>query len=261
MNRDYTFLQSVKRELSLGKRDTKEKLNLPNRHGGPNGRFAGRSGPGTGAVKRTRTGILVTQLPKFMDRARQNRSGWNKKLNCYMWTTEWHIVPSIGKEDNSTRILKQAETSTIQECLEEVAPGISSDALVYLKWQNSNNRLVKLELQGTLGAQLKDKEIIEFPSFVVASLAEELPDMYKKEESETSSDSDSDSSSESSDSESDSDADSDDDTETNTATTTENIDQGYINTVPDYNINDISDDDSESPPEETSSKRPCIDRE
>lgn len=239
INRDYTFLQNLQRELALGKMDTKNKLNLPER-GLANGGHAKNRG-----VKRTRSGVPITQLPKFMDRARQNKSGWNKKLNCYMWSIEWDLWDPVGAK-RSVVLARHSETITVQACLDEILLAENKTVQtprVFLKLQNSNQRLVELKLDELLGTQLVDRPIIEFPSLVCVS--GDLPDMYEQE-----SESDSSSSESSSDSSSESESEAEPETEPQLDETP--VEDPRVS----YDINDISD-DSDAPLEESSKQETC----
>ncbi|ANB11536.1 Bcd1p [Sugiyamaella lignohabitans] len=131
INRDYSFLQTLDRELVLGKRTVSEVLTASN--SGKRSRqqqIQQRRRGGQRSDERLVNGIRVKQLPQGMQRSISNKSGWNNKRKKYFWTVEWIFIHSNGDSsetvgETSKNQIKDEETKR-EETKEEVE-GTSDD--------------------------------------------------------------------------------------------------------------------------------------
>uniref|UniRef100_A0A060TDP2 ARAD1D01848p n=1 Tax=Blastobotrys adeninivorans TaxID=409370 RepID=A0A060TDP2_BLAAD len=89
LNRDYRFLQQLGRTVELGREESKDRGLR---------RAAPATGPRSSGSVMVRGGVKVRTLPKGMQRARMNKSGWNAKKKRYYWTLECVIYRQTQEE-------------------------------------------------------------------------------------------------------------------------------------------------------------------
>lgn len=227
VNRDYNFLLNVNRRLDLAKSDARRSkpmsLNYVQQR---NNRrvFTNAFEDDNVSVKR---GVNVKHLPKGMSRSNQNKTGFDKKKNCFNWTIEWLLVDNdISKVLRSFTSYKCNEASKLIECFpnknftkfiqalnNEESSEESMKFYFYLKnyTKKRNEQLISLDETHLIADILRGKTVLEFPSIYVSTQSDHKvnndgSDTSSDSSSQSSSDSDSDSSS---DSESDSNSESD----------------------------------------------------
>ncbi|ODQ81756.1 hypothetical protein BABINDRAFT_159997 [Babjeviella inositovora NRRL Y-12698] len=105
LHRDYNFLLLIGRKIDVGKTDVLNnarnifKNNAAKRQRLTDGRPKESSEPET--VRRRNVNVI--QLPHGMQRAAQNKSGFDKKAQRYMWTVKWVLVTQ-DLEENLTDV-------------------------------------------------------------------------------------------------------------------------------------------------------------
>ncbi|EMG47186.1 BCD1 Box C/D snoRNA protein 1 [Candida maltosa Xu316] len=234
LNRDYNFLTTVDRRIQVGKEDiTSSAKNVFKRskfnhhHRGQNNNKRHKSDKSTGdkrietvnkvylndpatMVKRENT--LVVQLPVGMSRSNTNKTGFDKKMNAFVWTIEWVVLDNQGKEISKFLSYRLKETLVLQDAVpmnilrSKISATVEKDGLsFYLHNVIFKNKLIKLDNSDTISLALKDKIVLEYPTIYVATETESLTDRIVEgveaygieEEDESSSDEESDSDSES----------------------------------------------------------------
>lgn len=240
LNRDYRFLQQLGRSVELGREESKDRGLR---------RTAPATGPRSSGSEMVRGGVKVRTLPKGMQRARLNKSGWNAKKKRYYWTLECVIyrqtqeewacertlvkprVPdnipleriALGLDDQTDQLdqLEQDEATVVEkfqvrEEQGEMEARESSplNAKVFIKRvdkRSSPTHVSELDTSGLLADVLSGQTVIEFPTlyFFFYQSQFELPKGFVNADTNAN-DSSSDSDSDSSDSDSDSDSDSSD---------------------------------------------------
>ena len=97
VQRDFNFLNSLKRTVELQKMDARTKnkralMSSTNNHANKRTRF-NNSNDESGCPKVIRRGVTCLLLPKGMQRSAQNRSKWDKSLDLFVWSIEWLLCP------------------------------------------------------------------------------------------------------------------------------------------------------------------------
>lgn len=209
LNKDYDFLQSLDRRVSLGKSDLTKTISKFNARQQIS-KFRNSKNSKKSVI---RNGVTVINLPLGMHRAMVNKSGWNKKRNNFYWTIEWMLkTPDINEW--KSKVSRHQESLTLKEAVMSVLSTekiMTESFKVYLKGINSPANkvsLIHLDCDQSVAHNLTGKSVIEFPTIYVCT--DELPSGYSVLEDglrvpESSGDSDGDSSDDSDSDSSDSD--------------------------------------------------------
>ncbi|KAI3403492.2 hypothetical protein KGF56_003776 [Candida oxycetoniae] len=195
LNRDYSFLQTVDRQVHLSKEDIKVSAKnifkrSRNDHFQNRKRFKSFYENGLDKDKRKlsvcktflhdpptqikRDNTLVVQLPSGMSRSVSNKTGYEKRLNCFVWTVEWILFDGQAKEVTRFLSFRLKENLT----LKEIVPinilsshGISNkDSLrFYLKnvINQPKDSVLALDSNSTLNSALKNKVVLEYPTIYI----------------------------------------------------------------------------------------------
>ncbi|KHC65801.1 hypothetical protein MGE_02107 [Candida albicans P75010] len=268
LNRDYNFLNNVDRKIHVGKEDiVKSAKNVFKRtrnqsQASGNKRYKRNEEDNTDkritAVKKIfsndpnisikRENILIVSLPIGMSRSNTNKTGFDKKLNSFVWTIEWIMLNEQGEQVTKFISYRLKESLVLQD---SVPMNIINNKFTkpvekcYLKFYLHDvihkDKMIRLNGGDKISDVLKDKIVLEYPTIYVAANDECLQDriidslqLAEEEEDDTTDSSEDDSS----DSESD-----DDDSDSGSETSSIGDGSG-------------EDNDSDSAPEETSSKLP-----
>lgn len=198
VNRDYNYLLNLERKISLAKQDIKDGARNVFRRYNSQTRtkmYQRLNGNHTGLDKRLslidkvfphkparsihRRNTLVILLPQGMSRSTQNKTGYDKKSGDFTWTVDWVPVNKNGeplKDFTSFRLkedqlLKEALPLTVLTKLLEIQTLKADEFLFYLenclKTQDRFRSLIPLDPEQSLGDNLKDKVVLEYPRIVV----------------------------------------------------------------------------------------------
>ncbi|EDK44260.1 conserved hypothetical protein [Lodderomyces elongisporus NRRL YB-4239] len=144
-------------------------------------------------IKRQNT--MVVQLPLGMQRAVSNKTGYDKKLNTFVWTVEWILLDNDqGKQLDSYTSFRLKESGVLKEIVPQVllsrngfdalpfssCPGSSADAdadarspQLYFFLRNVANKpinsLIQLSSNAILSDALKDKIVLEYPTIYITT--------------------------------------------------------------------------------------------
>lgn len=211
VNRDYNYLLTLERKISLAKQDVKEgaknvfkrnanqarnnkfqRLNTPNTLNAQTGvedkdkriYLVEKTFPHQPAHSIRRQNTLVIHLPPGMSRATQNKSGYDKKSGSYTWTIDWIPVGSDGCQMKSLTSFRIKEDQLLREALpitvlskvfapKEIAVGEFTFYLENcLKSLDLERSIIPLDPEKTLSDNLKDKVILEYPRIITVHGAE-----------------------------------------------------------------------------------------
>lgn len=182
LDRDYNFLQQIGREIVVNKNDSKSFRVYKPRDS-------------------WRAGARVHHMAKGMSRSVKNKSHWDNQRKQFVWTVE--VINMLYGTGSDRKIVQLSDQTMIQNIPLEA--GISTGEKMWImKLLDSYCNELVLSKEDTLQQAVKGRNVLEFPTLV---LAEEVKN--NDSDSDSSSDSSSDDSSGSSDS-SDSDSDSSD---------------------------------------------------
>ncbi|CDH16279.1 related to Box C/D snoRNA protein 1 [Zygosaccharomyces bailii ISA1307] len=214
VQRDYQFLNKLKRSLEVDMRDGRliNKKVLQ-----PYGSYAKRQHYDQECQRVIRRGVNCILLPKGMQRSLMNKSKWDKPLDLFVWSIEWVLCPKKKKDKTTEEPFKHVshrikETDSLLEgmgkiicekCYEfynlaeegEPLPEtkaertqrlINSGLKFYTKWFPYNvvrimdsKKLIELDARHKSIAELfKNRTVIEFPTIFVAEYDEELPEAF-----------------------------------------------------------------------------------
>lgn len=165
LDRDYNFLQTISRQITVHKQDTSQKVYKPR--------------------DQWRAGVRVRAMGPGMSRVTKNKSKWNNQAKVFEWTTEF----KLGLEGKDSKYL-QVPDSTKVSALPALAE-ISDDMDVFVRDPFGNR--TKLDATLSFKDALKGKMVLEFPTIEF----QEKIESSSSSDSTSSSDSDSDSDSES----------------------------------------------------------------
>lgn len=202
VQRDYNFLTQLDRTLAVKRQDSRQNKVMK--------RQRVNNGDGQG-VKR---GVNVKYLPKGMQRSNQNKSGWDKKRETFVWSVEFQLMNGNGELLETFHSLRVPEETPLKDAIHLKIKERMGDVPLWCflrKVDCSASRPVvkKLDMDKVLADELRGETVIEFPTIIVCD--EQIIEGYKEgDENSSASDSDgeSDSSSDSESSDSDSDSDS-----------------------------------------------------
>ncbi|CAK9439573.1 uncharacterized protein LODBEIA_P36730 [Lodderomyces beijingensis] len=202
LNRDYNLLQSFDRAIDLSKKDirqnarnilkrsrneiqqSRKRFRRPGEGDDPRKKSVLKVFPHDPAMMVKRENTLVIQVPSGMQRASSNKSGYDKKSNCFVWTIEWIFVGSNGKELALFTTYRSKENLTLQDLVPKhildshgMMNGKEGSQLgFYLKnaLNTPKNSVLVLEPGSTLSSALKDKIVLEYPTIYVATAGAQL---------------------------------------------------------------------------------------
>lgn len=200
VNRDYNYLLTLERKISLAKQDVKDGArNVFKRNANQtrNNKFQ-RLNPQAAKEERDtrldlvekffphkpshiirRQNTLVIQLPPGMSRATQNKSGYDKKSGSYIWTIDWIPVNSDGTTFNFFTSFRLKETQLLKEAIpisvlnKLFAPKeLKIEEFSFylencLKPPNLDKSLFPLDPNRSITDNLKDMVILEYPRIFV----------------------------------------------------------------------------------------------
>ncbi|EGW32950.1 uncharacterized protein SPAPADRAFT_60289 [Spathaspora passalidarum NRRL Y-27907] len=193
LNRDYNFLNKVDRSIQLGKGDVLSSAkNVFKRSTGAATqrqfkRFKGGDkreelvgkmfpDPKT-SIKRKNT--LVVHLPPGMARSNQNKTGYDKKMNSFIWTIEWiylndsqELARFISYRLKESLVLRDAVPMNIINSSGAVD---KNELRFYLKNEIKKDTVIELNADGTLSDVLEDKILLEFATIYI-TVGEQLQD-------------------------------------------------------------------------------------
>lgn len=203
VQRDYNFLIGMNRKLDVLKKDGKAKnkralyssnYNSSKRHHSI--RDDETTEPQVNKV--IRRGVQCLLLPKGMLRSLQNKSKWDKPLDCFVWSLEWCIlqpdskfahtshrnketdslVGCVGKSvfDKICDVFQLEEDSNVESSKQTRSDRLLSSGLrFYTKWfpkdtsiMMDSKKLIRLDPSKCIGELFRDKTVIEFPTVYVA---------------------------------------------------------------------------------------------
>ena len=260
VQRDYNFLLKVNRSLDLSKRSKTEMKILKPTSNNNNTRFKNRGNGQEQIIQ----GVRVRKMPFGMERGKMNKSG--RKQKSWFWTLEWIMVDSSMTSVEKYLRFRALETQTLKELIPKGWIG-EGELFTILLRDIEENVYIKLSPEMKLNDALRGKLVIEFPTLLLKKGDTEFSKGFKivdaeSESGNSSSDSDTSSSDSESESESESSSDSDSDSGSNPSSEGKLEDQGPTASrsikgsersgilKEDYNS------DSDSAPEEMSSKDP-----
>lgn len=244
VQRDYNYLVQLRRNVEVQLADGKRRNGqMLRKTYDPKKQRLNRNDvstdAGDGPVRLLRRGVCCLMLPRGMQRAVQNKSKWDNTLNQFTWTVEWIVcgandqrfthITHRTKENESVIVglskavfnkicefygLSQGDESS--EKKEERTEIIkNSDLSFYIKKFPPNittvcdsRELMKIDaVNCSLGENLKDQTVIEFPTIYISQREEYLPSTFTLVKEEPPSEPGSSTSSSDYDSDSDSDSD------------------------------------------------------
>lgn len=214
VQRDYQFLNKLKRSLEVDMRDGRlnnKRILQPygNHH-------AKRPHHDQECQRVIRRGVNCILLPKGMQRSLMNKSKWDKPLDIFVWSIEWILCPrkqEAGLQEPFKHVSHRVkETDTLAEGMGKViyercyefyrlaAEGeplpetklerterlINSGLKFYTKWFPYNSarvmdskKLVELDAcQKPIAELFRNRTVIEFPTIFVATDRKELPEEF-----------------------------------------------------------------------------------
>lgn len=184
LDRDYNFLQQIGRQIVVDKSDAKSHRVYKPRDS-------------------WRAGARVHSMAKGMSRSVNNKSHWDNQRKQFVWTVE--LIDMLSEKGSSNRKTVQIPDQTLVSDIPVEANITTGDKEWVLKLRDFYCNELVLEKEATLQQAVKGKNILEFPTLI---LAEKIDDVNS--ESDSSSSSSSDSSDDSSDSSDSTDSESDD---------------------------------------------------
>lgn len=200
VNRDYNYLLTLERKISLAKQDVKDGArNVFKRNANQtrNNKFQRLNSQAPEEDKDTRLELvekffphkpthsirrkntLVIQLPPGMSRATQNKSGYDKKSGSYIWTIDWIPVDSNGNVLNYFTSFRLKETQLLKDAIpisvlsKFFAPQeLHIEEFSFylencLKLPDISRSLFSLDPNSSLADNLKDLVILEYPRIFV----------------------------------------------------------------------------------------------
>lgn len=196
VNRDYNYLLNFERKVSLGKADIKTnarnifKRNFaasnPNKRPKPNPETVdpridqvNRVFPNDPQISIKRENTLIIHLPSGMSRASQNKSGFDKKAESYIWTVEWLPVDSSGNARKSFISFRLKEGTILRDSvpinvLQNAVPDehFTKEKLHFylencINTSSKGRSIIKLNPERTLGFALADKVVLEYPKICI----------------------------------------------------------------------------------------------
>ncbi|ODV96802.1 hypothetical protein PACTADRAFT_48614 [Pachysolen tannophilus NRRL Y-2460] len=252
VNRDYNFLMGLGRKIDIGKADsgkTKPLLSYNNSYNNRKRTYSGRNNVDGvdhhffGKNSMVKRGCFVKPLPKGMHRSNVNKTGFDKRKNCFNWTVEWILI------DKGNQILQTFTSFRCNESLKliEAFPGRKFEKIQDLKdsddldrnnqyyffirdYSTNDKTLFKLDGESVIADIVKNKTVLEFPTIYLS--LDTTIDGYKilgdgeDHENETKSNNNSSSSSSSNSSNSSSSSSEESDTDDNVNNSEEDIDEG-----------------------------------
>lgn len=229
VNRDYNYLLTLERKISLAKKDVKDgarnvfkrnanqtrnnkfqRLNsqAPDEERDKRLDLVEKSFPHKPSFTIRRQNTLVVQLPSGMSRATQNKSGYDKKSGSYIWTIDWIPVDSEGNVFDYFTSFRLKEGQLLKEAIpisvlnRLFAPKeLNIEEFSFylencLKSPNVARSLLPLDPETSIADNLKDMAILEYPRiFVIHSpsvwkeFVQTKTEVFKEKEAEHSSDS------------------------------------------------------------------------
>ncbi|CAI5758099.1 unnamed protein product [Candida verbasci] len=260
LNRDYNFLLNVDRKIQISKEDLDKQhsrniLKRTRNENGQNKRFKYNIDDkrvklvlkrfrASFQIKRENT--LIINLPQGMQRSISNKTGYDKKLNSFVWTVEWIILNDKGDESYKFISYKIKEGNILKDAiplniLAKHALHLNKDELqLYLKNVFDKDEMILINRNETVSKILKDKIVLEYPTIYVTASNESLKNRIINEEDAYNIDNSGESSSDETSSDSDSDSNSDSSESSDSSSNSSSDDE--------------DDDDDDSGPEESSSK-------
>ena len=165
LDRDYNFLQTISRQITVHKQDTSQKVYKPR--------------------DQWRAGVRVRAMGPGMSRVTKNKSKWNNQAKVFEWTTEF----KLGLEGKDSKYL-QVPDSTKVSALPALAE-IRDDMDVFVRDPFGNR--TKLDATLSFKDALKGKMVLEFPTIEFQEKIESSSSSDTTSSSDSDSDSDSDS--------------------------------------------------------------------
>lgn len=202
LNRDYNFLTLVDRLIQVGKEDiTKSAKNVFKRtrsqHHNTNNKRQRRNEEEDNKDKRIaavqkvflnnpssivkRENTLVVQLPMGMSRSNSNKTGYDKKLNAFVWTIEWIVLNDEGKQVSKFISYRLKETLVLEDAVpmniinNKFPEDVEKHQLkFYLHNVIFKDKLIELNSKDTLSTVLRDKIVLEYPTIYIAANDEQI---------------------------------------------------------------------------------------
>lgn len=157
VQRDYNFLTQLDRKLGVKRQDSRQNKVLKRQKVQEN------------LVKR---GVNVQSLPRGMQRAAMNKSGWDKKREMFVWTLEFQLVEN-GIVVESAQSMRVPEATPIRDAVHfKIKERVDDEFQCYLRlvgFPADKPMLKPLPLDALLGEALKGETVIEFPTIIVSS--------------------------------------------------------------------------------------------
>ena len=203
LNRDYNFLNNVDRKIHVGKEDivklaknvfkrTRNQLrasgNKRHKHNDEDNtdkrimavKKVFLSEP-TISIKRENT--LIVLLPIGMSRSNTNKTGFDKKLNSFVWTIEWIVLNDQGEQMTKFISYRLKESLILQDSVpmniinnKLNEPVEKSHLKFYLHDVIHKNKMIRLNSEEKISDVLKDKIVLEYPTIYVTANDECLQD-------------------------------------------------------------------------------------
>ncbi|ESN89838.1 hypothetical protein HELRODRAFT_194795 [Helobdella robusta] len=175
---DYRFLEDAERKIDTASKENKLKGNL-------------RYKPKYFCILQSQArkrGTSLQVLPTAFTRHKCNKSYYDYKKGSIDWTVEWRfndddIKPTTSKVSESKILLEAFEefiseysskVPSLENALERYTAALRDDKLkIFFKVEriskNQKNKLHEVDLKRSLMENLKDKTILEFPTFLVTA--------------------------------------------------------------------------------------------
>jgi hypothetical protein len=193
VQRDYNFLTSLNRTFAVKRQDTRQNKVLKRQ------RF--NSAQHGTLVKR---GVTVRYLPNGMQRSIQNKSGWDKKRDTFVWTVEFQLMDGDGVIKDRFQSLRVPEETALKDAIHFKVKEQVDKYWCFLRMVDcpaSRPVVKRLDQDNVLADLFKGETVIEFPTIIVCT-QEEIKGykVYEEDSDKLFESGDSDSDSESSDS-------------------------------------------------------------
>ncbi|WPK24691.1 hypothetical protein PUMCH_001974 [Australozyma saopauloensis] len=198
VNRDYNYLLTLERKISLAKQDVKDGAkNVFKRNVNTNKNKRPRLNTQEEEVKDKRLELvhkvfphepahsirrqntLIIHLPAGMSRATQNKSGYDKKSGTYTWTVDWIPVDLNGNVMSEFTSFRLKENQLLKELvpmtvLTKLFAPAEIELLEFsfylencLKPHDLKRSLIALDIEKTLADNLADKVVLEYARICV----------------------------------------------------------------------------------------------
>ncbi|GMM34683.1 Bcd1 protein [Saccharomycopsis crataegensis] len=187
VQRDYNFLLNLGRQIDLSKSDTykaakpvfqKRRPNFNNKNPKlKQRRFQNNNNDRNQVINKG--DVQIIQLPMGMERAKSNKTYFDKKKNEYLWTLELVFVDTNGSQTYRTTQTKVPESSTVESSISKNAPSgtLEKTEINYFTFMNiydsqatthNHKALVEISKSATIKETLKGKTVLEFPTIYVS---------------------------------------------------------------------------------------------